>query len=145
MRIFAEEPIKESGRHTNGTTQPPETTSAERYVMRQKRFRLDGRPHPGLRHHVAWLAHNLVAHPLLAIAPNRATAELHELTSQWLNNPWQSGRVRIIERTAPEINNRATWVLHNLVAHVAIGTVPCKATFAFHDWTAKIMKVPGWV
>jgi len=29
------------------------------------------------------------------------------------------------------------WFIHNAIAHPMIGIIPCKKTFAFHDWTSK--------
>lgn len=37
----------------------------------------------------------------------------------------------------PEARHRFWWLLHNLVAHVLLGVLPCSATVWFHDWTSK--------
>src|SRR4051812_2055104 len=39
------------------------------------------------QHHVYWLLHNLVAHPLLGVLPTQRVVDFHELTSWWLNWP----------------------------------------------------------
>lgn len=39
----------------------------------------------------------------------------------------------------PWIQYRFWWFLHNCVAHVAIGLVPVRATFRFHDYTSRRM------
>jgi hypothetical protein len=31
------------------------------------------------------------------------------------------------------------WMIHNLVAHPAIGLFPTRAAFGFHDWTSRKM------
>ncbi len=86
---------------------------------------------------------------MLAVLPSRAAVELHELTSQWLNGKGAVGsgdiKHRVLTTELPKIDSRAAWILHNLVAHVAIGLVPTEATFRFHDWSAEYMAVPGWV
>ena len=122
--------------------------SQERFNLRRRYFQHDNRPYPELRHAALWLLHNCVAHPILAVAPGPPAAEFHELTSLWLaHDTWKVGdrhlHVRVMPNVPPE--KRRAWVLHNLVAHVAIGLVPCKATFDFHDKTATAMNVEGWV
>lgn len=119
----------------------------ERFNIRRRYFRNDKKPHPELRHAALWFLHNCVAHPILAVRPGMLAAEFHELTSQWLQHrAWDAGNRRLHVHK-PEVTpaKRAAWVLHNLVAHVAIGLVPCKATFDFHDKTATAMNVDGWV
>lgn len=142
----------------------PAPGSHERYKSRIDRFLVDGEPHPRLRHHGLWLLHNLVAHPILAFVTTQKAAEFHELTSQWLNKKppmalpqiLAPDRPKMVHKNSPRglwlhtprvppIKNRGAWVLHNVVAHVAIGVLPCKATFDFHDKTATAMNVPGWV
>lgn len=39
----------------------------------------------------------------------------------------------------PWINFRFWWFLHNCVAHVAIGILPIRAMFRFHDFTSRRM------
>jgi hypothetical protein len=130
--------------------------SARRYVARRDLFNHDGDPLPRARHHILWILHNCVAHPLLAFGATQPAVEFHELTSQWLNaKPPAQGAVRpnrplptttrVLQTRIPEVTKPFAWVLHNVVAHTAIGLAPCKATFAFHDWSAKKMNVPGWV
>jgi hypothetical protein len=41
--------------------------------------------------------------------------------------------------------SRRKWVFHNVAAHLAIGLVPCRATFAWHDRSADDMNEPHWV
>jgi hypothetical protein len=125
--------------------------SAERYRARIEKFEKDGKPWPKLRHHALWMLHNLVAHPILGVMPIEPVVELHELTSAWLNHVPSSqslgswtDRFRDLHVRIPKIKRPSLWALHNLVGHVAIGLVPCKATFKLHDWTAKLA-VPGWV
>lgn len=43
------------------------------------------------------------------------------------------------QRGVPVIRHRLLWILHNNVAHFALGLYPCPVTFAFHDWTSKKM------
>jgi hypothetical protein len=127
----------------------------ERYVERIRRFRKDGRSWPRLRHHALWLLHNCVAHPLLAVRGRHVpllAVELHELTSQWLNHedatffkvssPWIH---RSLEPTVPKVERTGMWTVHNVLAHMAIGLLPCKRTFSWHDRSARAMNVPGWV
>ncbi len=94
-----------------------------------------------VRHHVWWLAHNLVAHPLLAVAASRPVINLHDWTSQRLNREREAPE----PSPAPEIGHRLWWVVHNLVAHPAIALVPCATTFKWHDVSARRMRVPGWI
>lgn len=42
-------------------------------------------------------------------------------------------------KSIPWLQHRFWWAVHNLVAHVAIGLVPVRATFRFHDWTSHKM------
>ena len=138
------------------TTPTPEARrsmgAAARYTERIGRFERDGRPLPRLRHHGLWMLHNCVAHPFLAAAGQHVpplAIEFHELTSLWLNHVdavvRPSGRHRVISSPVPEVKKTGLWMLHNIVAHAAIGLLPCKATFGLHDWSARAMNVPGWV
>jgi hypothetical protein len=43
------------------------------------------------------------------------------------------------ERGVPVVKHRLLWLLHNNVAHFAMGLYPCAVTFAFHDWTSRKM------
>ena len=40
-------------------------------------------------------------------------------------------------KSFPRTRHAFWWLLHNCVAHIAIGLVPVKASFALHDWTSK--------
>jgi len=120
--------------------------AAGRYEVRKKWFQNDGEPNPKLRHQAFWFIHNCVAHPMLGLFPNRQAVQFHSLTSSWLNKE----RVEISDSDrypiqAPKIPNKKAWILHNVVAHVAIGLWPSEWTFRFHDESAEKMKVPGWV
>jgi hypothetical protein len=59
--------------------------------------------------------------------------------------PSNRPRRRTLSVRPPKVRNGALWALHNVVAHLAIGLVPCKTTFDLHDWSARVMDVPGWV
>jgi hypothetical protein len=37
----------------------------------------------------------------------------------------------------PAAKHHFWWLLHNLVAHPAIGLFPVKTAFDFHDWTSR--------
>lgn len=125
--------------------------SQARYENRKRMFEADGLPLPRARHTALWLLHNCVAHPLLVLGdqPSEKACEFHELTSQWLNHtetmPYHKRTLRDLIYNVPKVENRRAWVLHNALSHLAIGLVPCKATFDLHDRTAEEMKVPGWV
>jgi len=134
----------------------PAPTAEGRYAQRKPHFVKDGAPFPGLRHHALWLLHNCVAHPLLALGaqPSEHAISFHELTSRWLNHKtmltWSPGQKRHYVThdmgiPVPEVKGRKAWVVHNVLAHLAIGLVPCKATFDFHDRSAREMNVEGWV
>ena len=123
---------------------PFERTSAARYRERIERWiggrhglsRLAAR----LRHHGWWLVHNLVAHPLLALAPLRPSVALHDWTSRRLNLD-----DAIAPSPAPRIERRLWWLLHNLVSHPTIGLFPCARSFRWLDTTARRMAVHGWI
>ena len=36
----------------------------------------------------------------------------------------------------PRLRHYGWWLLHNVVAHPILGIIPCRLTFAFHDWTS---------
>lgn len=92
-----------------------------------------------LRHQGWWLVHNLLVHPLLALAPRGPCVALHDWTSRRLSRD-----DLLADSPAPRIERRGWWLLHNLVTHPAIGLFPCRATFAWHDRSAARMRVPGW-
>lgn len=48
-----------------------------------------------------------------------------------------SKEIDINPRKFPKVQHHFWWLLHNLVAHPAIGLVPIKSTFDFHDWTSR--------
>lgn len=124
---------------------PEFKTSRERFAYRLSKFKADGLRWPRTRHWFYWSLHNLVAHPTLGLIPNRAAIEFHELTSDWLNKRYEEiGTDRVVAEL-PKIPSRSWWLLHNIVAHAAIGLLPCRPTFALHDWSAKKMGVPQWV
>lgn len=58
---------------------------------------------------------------------------------------YQAREARFVQdkRPAPKTRHRGWWVLHNCVVHVALGLVPCRATFWFHDWTSKKLNHMG--
>lgn len=37
----------------------------------------------------------------------------------------------------PRVKHYIWWLIHNCVAHPAIGLVPVKVAFDFHDWTSR--------
>ena len=41
------------------------------------------------------------------------------------------------DKPAPYVTHRFWWVIHNCVAHSALGIWPCHSTFQFHDWTSR--------
>jgi len=138
-------------RDTNRVSAHDEDEGSEfRYLERIRKFEEDGKPLPHLRHAALWFVHNVVAHPLLALSPSEPAVEFHELTSHWLNHV-APARVsprhtaRILHAEMPKVSKKPLWVLHNAISHVAIGVFPCKTTFDLHDWTARLMNVPGWM
>lgn len=46
-------------------------------------------------------------------------------------------KIDINPHKLPRAQHHFWWLLHNCVAHPAIGFVPVKATFDFHDWTSR--------
>lgn len=137
--------------------------SMARYQARLDRFQKDGQPWPRLRHHTLWVLHNCIVHPILAVCPKAPVVEVHDLTSQWLNqSPAKSiperqypvirstlGLAGMHSRTivakVPEVKKPVAWFVHNAVAHTLIGVLPCRLTFAFHDRTAETMGIRGWL
>ena len=143
----------------NGSGPPLQETgpSEGRYEARKRLFEDDGLPHPHLRHWALWVLHNAVVHPLLGLRTSHATLQFHELTSQLLNHRhpgthgtranriWHTTVTYRWPRVDPSPKARFLWAFHNIVAHTAIGLVPCGSTFALHDLTAELMDVQGWV
>ena len=124
---------------------PEAKTSKERYVKRVQRFVDDAddeEKYPKLTHHLLWLIHNCIAHPMLGLFPGYYTVQFHNLTSNWLNLTYSNSLKRTI---IPKIPNKGRWIWHNVVSHMLIGLVPCKFTFQYHDRTAEKLGVPGWV
>lgn len=123
--------------------------SEARYQKRIPLFEADGKPHPHLRHYTHWLIHNCISHPLLGVLPNERAVEFHQISSNWLNRMPVFHKLggRFQSRSMPKIpeGKRGWWLLHNVAAHIAIGLCPTRPMFAFHDWTAEKMDVPGWV
>lgn len=124
---------------------PSFNTAYERYRFRITRFKADGLKWPRSRHAVYWLIHNCVAHPTLALIPNHAAVEFHELTSAWLNKSAVEITAVATTRSVPRIPSRFWWIAHNFVAHALIGVLPCKPTLRLHDWSARKMQTPDWV
>jgi len=48
--------------------------------------------------------------------------------------PW---RPEINPHGLPKVKHYFWWLLHNLVAHPAIGIAPVRPAFEFHDWTSR--------
>jgi hypothetical protein len=61
----------------------PEDGSAIRFVERVDKFKELKRS--TVIHHVWWVIHNAVAHPLIAFAPTKATFAFHDWTSRKIN------------------------------------------------------------
>lgn len=122
------------------TPKPDLRTAAARYAFRIPKHRSK------LSHSAYWLLHNCVAHPILGLIPDDKTIAFHELTSRWLNTPSAEGFPTLSHPplTIPNGKRRA-WVFHNVVAHMAIGLLPCKRTFDLHDKSAKDLGIKGWV
>lgn len=102
-------------------------------------------PNGYLEHHLWWVLHNCVAHPVLGLAPCKETIEFHDWASKKLNQHvqfWQKNQENI--SSIPVIKNRAAWIKHNILAHIGIGLFPCLKTFHYHDLTALEMDVDGW-
>ncbi len=111
-----------------------------RYGKRRSRWAMDVTHVPGLRHQFWWIAHNVLAHPLIGVRPTVAAVWFHDWTSRRLNR-----RPAARRSPMPVIPNFQRWLIHNVAGHVAIGLVPCRATFAWHDHTANTMEVEDWV
>lgn len=116
------------------------STCASRYVYRQNAFRHTYTLLPWARHHVWWLLHNCVAHPLLGVFPWAFAIWLHDKTSQHLNL-----RKKFARSDPPVIQKRWSWISHNVFGHLLIGLFPFEWAFTYHDKTAIQMNVPDWV
>lgn len=95
---------------------------------------------PLFRHHLWWLLHNCISHPLLGVFPTKGMVWFHDWTSQHLNC-----RDHIRPSPMPEIPSYRAWMWHNVAGHMAIGLIPVKGSFEFHDRTSEGMGVPLWV
>lgn len=164
--MFFRDPEYDAEEATTGTTTasqfvatgPAEdlTTSRGRFYSRLERWKKDGKAFPRTRHHVQWLIHNCVVHPLIAVAPVTFLLELHELSSRWLNVPRRTvetdgvskylhGRSFVLTSPViPKAKSRFFWLLHNTAGHILIGLLPIRPFFFFHDWSAKQMGAPNW-
>ncbi len=60
-----------------------ETGSEERFEKRVEVFKQE--EEPIYKHHVWWLIHNCIAHPLIGIVPCKATFDFHDWTSIKIN------------------------------------------------------------
>lgn len=115
-------------------------TAAKRFDSRCQAFEDRFGSWGALLHAGAWWLHNCVAHPLLGIAPGRATVWLHDRTAAWLNlgpAPQPS--------PLPTIGRRWSWLVHNCVSHPLMGLAPLAWCLSWHEDTAEQMDVPGWV
>lgn len=103
--------------------------------------------HGYVTHHFWWLLHNCVSHPVLGLVPCQKTVDFHDWSSDKLNQhaPYWEKKPSPLKSPLPLIKNRLSWLEHNLVAHMAIGLIPCDKTFWYHDKTALEMNVKGWV
>ena len=109
------------------------------------RPRIEEHPTPlwSVRHHAWWMIHNLVAHPLLGVMPGAMSVAFHDWTSRRLNAVLQ--RDDRAGSPPPALRSYGRWLAHNVLVHAALGLVPCKITFRWHDRSAAWMAVPGWV
>lgn len=61
--------------------------------------------------------------------------------TNWTMVPWDGSRSSLKRarraRRLALLRHHGWWLLHNCVAHMAIGLVPVKTTFRFHDWTSR--------
>lgn len=119
--------------------------SGGRYPNRVKVFEADGRPFPKTRHHILWMLHNCVVHPLLALNRSRYTVELHDLSSDWLSDVRSKGWSSPVPIGGNAPKSRAWWFFHNAVAHPLIGLLPVSWAFKLHDLSAEKMQARGWV
>lgn len=60
-----------------------ETGAEDRFEKRKEVFRQESKPL--YRHHVWWLIHNCIAHPMIGIAPSKFTFDFHDWTSKKIN------------------------------------------------------------
>lgn len=139
----------EVGKASPPNGSPDLTTSRGRFYSRLKSWKSDERTFPRTRHHIQWLIHNCIVHPLISVFPVTFLLELHELSSRWLSlrSEYRYDRQKSFVLTSPKVptpKSRFFWVLHNSVSHVLIGLFPVQPFFFFHDWSAKQMGTPNW-
>lgn len=93
---------------------------------------------------LAGLPHPVAAHALRTVAEDlsRLALDLHDLSSKHLNRLFHYPRSPV---PSGNTSRAKAWLVHNVLAHVAIGLLPCEATFAWHDETARDMGIRGWV
>lgn len=123
--------------------------SRERYFSRKKKFKgFKGK----IEHHILWMIHNCIAHPVLGIYVCNKTLKFHDNTSALLNESFNCLNqlssqyyVEIYETYYPRLNYKFRWFLHNSIIHFFLGLFPCKFMFKLHDITAKYMDEPDWV
>jgi len=60
-----------------------ETGSEDRFKKRLDVFRQDNKPI--FKHHIWWLIHNCVVHPLIGFFPCKTTFDWHDYTSKRIN------------------------------------------------------------
>lgn len=60
-----------------------EAGAEDRFHKRTDLFKQENKPL--YKHHVWWLIHNCVAHPLIGIIPNKWTFDFHDWTSTKIN------------------------------------------------------------
>lgn len=117
-------------------------TSEARYHRRRAAWCKRHSVLPLVRHHVWWLLHNLVTHPLLGLVPWSGFILFHDWTSQHLNHH------PTLRASSPPVippGKRWAWTWHNVAGHMAIGLFPTTAAFESHDRTADAMLVEDWV
>jgi len=116
--------------------------SEARYYRRQGWWKTDHPFLPLVRHHWWWLLHNCVSHPILGLWPSRWTVWFHDWTAMYLNC-----RDALRDSPMPQIpaGGYLRWAWHNIAGHIAIGLLPIRASFEFHDRTSEAMQVPKWL
>lgn len=116
-------------------------SSQDRYRHRRLLWEKNHRVLPQARHHVWWVLHNLLSHPVLGVWPSTRAIRFHDWTSHHLN---QRKKV-YYQSPRPDLQNRRAWAWHNIAGHLAIGLLPIGPSFRFHDRTSEAMHEPEWV
>lgn len=118
-----------------------------------------------LEHDLHWKLHNCIVHPMLGLKQLTGLSALissggiklfnpsftkevqaHQVSSAWLMNKTAKEADHDVENPVIYTARQgAWWVVHNCLAHPAIGFFPKSWAFKFHDWTAEKMAVTGWV